>query len=245
MKTLVIAEKDKTKEILSLHLRPLGFDIIHYHNPIKAMDNIDEIEPDLVLFSAEDFPRHWKPFLRLLRASRTKEQTVFIILRGEHFSFEEASKASHLGVNGIISETFDSREKNRLQELFIRYKMIKEERLDTRYVPESFDNIEFLITHPINYSLITGTILDFSLEGLRYRPDNPSLTQDLARGVVLPHCSLKIEDLIFSLECKVVRHNDVLAMQFLNPEEDLKETILTFIDKKSERELHRLLNRSA
>jgi len=31
------------------------------------MDNISEIQPELVLFSAEDYPRHWKIFLKVLR----------------------------------------------------------------------------------------------------------------------------------------------------------------------------------
>lgn len=245
MKTLLIADKESTKNLFTLHLKPLGFDFIHYQNPIKAMDNVDEIEPDVVLFSAEDFPRHWKPFLKLLRATRTKEQTIFIILKGDRFSFDEAAKASHLGVNGIISEKFDQKEKNRLEVLFTRYSIIKDNRTDHRYIPEPYDNVEFIITHPGNYAIVTGSILDLSLEGIRFKPDNPTLTQDLGKGTILSACSLKVEDVIFTIKSKVVRQSDVLALQFLSFDEDVRDVILTFIDKKAERELYNLLHQSA
>src|SRR6056297_3862262 len=107
MKTILVIEDQETKERISRHLMPLGFDFIHYLNPVKALDNIDEIEPDLVIFSAEDFPRHWKPFIRLLRAKHSKEEAVFILLTGENFSSEEASKATILDVNGMISAQLD------------------------------------------------------------------------------------------------------------------------------------------
>ena len=244
MKSLLVADKDSTLEILTHHLKPMGFDFIHYLNPIKAMDNIDEIEPDLVLFSAEDFPRHWKPFLKLLRETRTKEQTLFILLKGSLFTYEEAAKASHLGVNGIVSENFDRKEMSRLEEIFTRYSIIKDNRIDQRYFPEPYDNLEFIITHPTSFALITGAILDLSLDGIRFKPDNPLLTQNLGKGTVLPICSLKVEDAIISIQSKVVRKNGVLALQFMPIDEDTRDIIISFIEKKAERELHNLIHRN-
>jgi len=242
MKSLLIADKETTLETLTRHLKPMGFDFIHYRNPIKAMDNIDEIAPDLALFSAEDFPRHWKPFLKLLRETRTKEQTLFVLLTGPLFSYEEAAKASHLGVNGIVSESFDRREMTRLEEIFTRYRIIKDNRNDHRYFPEPYDNIEFIITHPTTYSLVTGTILDLSLYGIRFKPDNPVITQNLGKGTLLPLCSLKVEDFILSVQIRIVRHNGILALQFLPLDDDARDAITTFIDQKAERQLNNLIH---
>ena len=44
MKTLLIIEHDNLKEQVIEHLAPRGFDFIHYRNPIKAIDNIEEIQ---------------------------------------------------------------------------------------------------------------------------------------------------------------------------------------------------------
>ena len=43
MKVLLVVESDSIKDILTHHLKPVGFEIIHYNNPVKAIYNIDEI----------------------------------------------------------------------------------------------------------------------------------------------------------------------------------------------------------
>jgi len=86
MKLLLVAANDELKRALSFHLRPIGVEVIQYVHPIKAMDNIEEIEPDVVLFSSSDFPRHWKPFLKLLRGNKARNESMFILLRGGDFS---------------------------------------------------------------------------------------------------------------------------------------------------------------
>ena len=145
MKILLVAYKDATRESLLRHLKPRGLDLIHYRNPIKAMDNIDEIEPDFVFFSAEDFPRHWKPFIQLMRESFTREQTFFVLLKGEQFSFDEAAKAKHLQVNGIIREDLEDRKEfRRLEELLVKYSRLVQNREGIRYIPEDHDKREFV-----------------------------------------------------------------------------------------------------
>ncbi|MDR1588437.1 MAG: hypothetical protein LBS57_13370, partial [Treponema sp.] len=37
----------------------IPIEIIHYSQALKAMDNIEEINPDAIIISACDFPRHW------------------------------------------------------------------------------------------------------------------------------------------------------------------------------------------
>lgn len=242
MKTLLVAEKETTREALKGHLTPLGFDLIHYRHPVKAMDNLDEIEPDLVLFSAEDFPRHWKPFIKLLRQGRTREETAFVLLTSESFAFEEAAKAEHLDVNAILSENPQDRDEIRkLEDIVTRYSTIKEERTDLRYLPSERDNIEFLFSHPKNYRLVTGVLFDLSPRGAAFIPDDPKATADIPSGTTIFRCSIRIEQARYHLACRVVRNSTRMALKFLDPSAELEELIIEFIDRRAERELELLL----
>lgn len=246
MKVLLVAEKESIKDSLLLHLVPRGFDLIHYRNPIKAMDNIDEIAPDAVFFSAEDFPRHWKPFLKLLRMSFSKENTTFILLKGEVFPFEEAAKAKHLEVNGIIRENLEDRkEYKRLEELLSRYTPLVEERNIARYIPESSDPVEFMFTHPHNHAIITGSIFDLSSTGAAFEPDEPDKTKGLAVGTEVRLCSLRVEKEYFTFPAKIIRNEGRLALQFLDVEKGVASAIDDFIKRKPERELQQVLQGEA
>jgi hypothetical protein len=241
MKILLVVEKEITEKLLSMHLRPLGFEFIHYRNPIKAMDNIEEVDPEIVFFSAEDFPRHWKPFLKLLRETHSKEETVFILLVGDVFPFEEAAKAVYLSVNGIIHEDLqDKRKLQNIEGLLSRYKLVRDRRAEGRYLPEDFDEIEFLFTHPETMKLITGAIEDISLTGINFVPDNARMTTDLDEGVEVPSCSLRIGDNIVSVNCKVIRTNHQIAFQFIQLEPDDKNKIKNYLEQKAERQLSSL-----
>jgi len=242
MKILLVAEKESTKDSLILHLVPRGFDLIHYRNPIKAMDNIDEIAPDAVFFSAEDFPRHWKPFLQLLRMSFSKENTTFILLKGDVFPFEEAAKAKHLEVNGIIRENLEDRKEYRkLEELLSRYTALIEERNVARYIPESSDQVEFMFTHPHNHAIITGSIFDLSPTGAAFEPDEPDKTKGLPVGTEVRRCSLRIDKEYFTFPAKIIRNEGRLALQFLDMEKRVASAIADFIELRPQRELQQVL----
>src|SRR6056297_1331296 len=144
MKILLVSERDELKGYIRRNFMPRGAEIIQYYNPIKAMDNLDEIDPDVVLFSAQDFPRHWKPFLIFLRDSRAREQCVFVVLTGGEFDHEEADKAQALQVNGIVDERLqDRRELARLKDLVNRYRDIGDARGERRLVPTQTDRVGF------------------------------------------------------------------------------------------------------
>jgi len=243
MKILLVADKIETLEALTRYFGPRGFDFIHYQSPIKAMDNIDEIAPPIVVFSAEDFPRHWKPFIRFLRRPDEKEQTSFILLKGSQFSFEEASKANHLGVNGIVKERLDDRhELAHLEELFYRYSAMRDMRSEQRYLPEEFDTLEFVFSHPVRYAMVTGKLMDISGTGATFMPDDPRLTADIPSGQIIPYCSLKLGDQYLSLTCKVIRNQGRMAFHFENIQEDERNKIIDYIDRRSERELQMILH---
>ena len=67
MKLLLVLSSDETYNHISHFVKPLGFELIRYNHILKAMDNIDEIEPAAIIISARDFPRHWKIMVQFVR----------------------------------------------------------------------------------------------------------------------------------------------------------------------------------
>lgn len=240
MKILLVVEKPEIREILVTHLKPRGFEFICYANPIKAMDNIEEVMPDIVMFSAEDFPRHWKPFLNLLREIRSKEDSIFILLVGPVFPFEEAAKASYLKVHGILNEDLsDQSQLKQVEGLLTRYKLLKDRRVDYRYIPGSYDELEFLFTNPKTMKLITGVITDISIGGASFIADNPRLIENMDDGSSIPHCTIRIEDRVIAVSCEVIRNRQLLSLRFRNLPEDSRSVLTVFIKKRMDRRLEK------
>ena len=231
MKTQLVIENEQTIARITRHLSALGFDFIHYTNPVKAMDNIEEIEPDLVIFSAEDFPRHWKPFIRLLRAVRGKENSVFVLLRGPSFPTEEASKATALGVNGIVLSALEEEHIRNLEDIFNRYNIVDDSRIDRRIPGKFAEEIDFAFTHPDDDSLVTGTITDISLGGLSLDPDTPHTTASLPEGTIIEECSLSIDEDIYTLRTKLIRNNRLMAFTFLDLPENVRYALMQYLDR--------------
>ena len=108
MKLLLVLADDTSHKLIAHYVKPLGFELIRYVHVLKAMDNIDEVAPHAIIISARDFPRHWKIMVQFVHNQRPKNDCPIIILRGDQFSVEEASKASFLGVSGIVTERLEN-----------------------------------------------------------------------------------------------------------------------------------------
>lgn len=243
MKILLVSEREEIRRYIRKNFMPRGAEIIQYYNPIKAMDNLDELEPDVVLFSGQDFPRHWKPFLIFLRGSRAREQCVFVLLTGEDFDHEEADKAQALQVNGILHERLtDQRELARLKEVVSRYRDIGDSRTEKRHVPTRLDRIAFLFTHPTQLVLVTGTVEDLSAAGISFVPQDRQQTLDLKVGESIPACSLRVGDTLLSFASRVVRNERTLSLAFDLLTTAQRTVIRSYIDEYSSRELDRTLH---
>ena len=235
MKILLVIEQEPIKETIIKHLSPLGFDFIHY-----LMDNIDEVTPDIVIFSAEDYPRHWKPFICLLKESEVTKDSLFILLSGSSFTEEEANKAAHLKVSGVIQENLhETSELNRLTDIISRKHSIYDERFFHRYSIDNLEELELVFSHPVTLKLITGKIIDISTTGISFSPDNPHHTADIPTGTEIPLCSLQIENEILTFTCVINRNNRIIAFSFPDIDSDMKKKIPDFINNKGKRTLNR------
>ena len=244
MKALVIVENDDVARLVEFITHPLGIDIIRYNDPLKALDNLEEIRPDAVIMSAQDFPRHWKSIVVNIRAARPKGECAVILLKGEWFPFDEAAKAAHLGINGVVRENLgDKAERTRFQQLIKRYIEIDDSRLTDRQVPDELDRVDFMFSHPQRFTPIPGRIETISKNGLSFLPDAPALVSDLELGTTIPDASLRIDNTIIFFACKLVRTGHILAFSFDGMPPDSRAIVANYLNLRTEREMKALLKK--
>ncbi len=245
MKALLLIENDSVADIARFYLKPLGFEAVRYRNPLKALDNLAEIEPDAIILSARDYPRHWKVIAATVRAERSKEECVLILLKGEFFPFEEAAKASHLGINGVLRDDLDDRhEQTQFQRLLKRYVNIEDGRGDERVAPSPWDRLDFMFSHPKSLVPVVGRIETVSISGLSFMPESATICRDILAGSILEDCSVRVGDRILSLSCLVARSERVLGLAIHQMEKEEKAFYDEYLNTFSEREMKALLKKT-
>ncbi|OHE60410.1 MAG: pilus assembly protein PilZ [Treponema sp. GWB1_62_6] len=241
MKALLVVGSDAAFRLLAFYLKPLGFELIRYRQPTKAMDNIDEVDPDAIIISAEDFPRHWKTLAQFVRCERTKDRTALVILKGNTFPYEEAAKAAHIGINGIVSENLDNREElDRLLAVLARYAPVDEGRIARRLRPADWDKLEFLFSRPDTGAIVTGKVEDISATGISFLPDRPVLLEGLESGLELSDCSLRAGDSILAPTCRVVRNARIVALAFTAFSDEERAVFNAYLAERPLRERKRI-----
>jgi hypothetical protein len=106
MKVLIIAESEKTVTSLkALFKTQTGYEIISYRQLIKAMDNVEEISPTIIVISAVDFPRHWKVFMQYVNSVFSSLICDIVLIVDSKFDDIEKQKAETLGVWRTLNET--------------------------------------------------------------------------------------------------------------------------------------------
>ena len=68
MKALIISEEEKVYSTLNDILIKADYDTIIYKWLLKALDNIEEIRPDLIVVSSSEYPRHWKTLVQFVKS---------------------------------------------------------------------------------------------------------------------------------------------------------------------------------
>ncbi|MDR0731170.1 MAG: PilZ domain-containing protein [Treponema sp.] len=216
MKLLLVAGSDDTCDLISLYIRPLGFEMIRYRHIVKAMDNMDEIDPAGVIISANDFPRHWKAMVQFIRAERPKEMCPIIILTGKNFPLEATTQAFYIGVSGIVDETLSTPDLDRLQTIISRYIPVDERRRSRRFYTGERTRFNLLISNPVDKTIIPGEVKNISASGLSFFPAHSTLMKDIGLHTIMPQCSLRAGHLILSPKCRMARTGRIVSLEFIS-----------------------------
>jgi len=246
MKLLLVAGSKDYANVLGYHLKPLGFELEQETDPVRAIERFEKLAPQTILFDAVDFPRHWKPFLKLVREERPRDEVVFLLIAARDFPQEDVAKAAYLGVNGIMGQDLsDKRELYRLEEIIRRYRSVRDKRNYTRLVPSVSERVGFAFTHPTRRALVTGSVSELSIQGSSFLPGLPGAATDLPIGIEIPHCSLRVEDAIISVDCRLTRNREELGFQFLGFSEGGHTTLLRYVQTRAQRDLKNATSQEA
>ena len=104
MKALLISDRPEIIDFVTPLLKDNGFDLIHYRWIIKALDNIEEIQPDVIVLSAAEYPRHWKTLAGFVQSGIGGNDVKMYLYDTEPLSEEDSKKAEDLGILSFEQE---------------------------------------------------------------------------------------------------------------------------------------------
>jgi hypothetical protein len=214
MKLLLVLGSDDNYEAISQCTELLGFELIRYRHVLKAMDNIDEINPSAIIISARDFPRHWKILVQFVRNERPKETCPIVILKGSNFNTEETSKAFFLGVNGIIPDMLDNQE-----DIGVLHTILGSSALETehrKFFVEPWHRVGLLIANFLDKTILNADVKTISTSGLSFSAGNSIPAKAARMEKELTECSLRIGKAILSPVCRVTGTGKHIALEFVS-----------------------------
>lgn len=235
MKALLLIEDEDEERRTRAILSSFRVGVLRYRSALKALDNLEELDPDILVISAEDFPRHWKVLAEVVRATKGKSECVIILLGGSRFDLTEADKASHLKINGILAGLADPRERTRFERIIKRYAEVHDPRLAPRVAPAVWDRIAFAFTDPSTQRPVYGRVETVSSTGLSFAPALPF--PDFAEGEILIDCTLRVGDRLFDVDCRVIRAGPCLGLAIVAMPAEGRDFLAGYLSRAVEREL--------
>jgi len=215
MKLLIVAENDNLKETLYGYTEIHGGSIIHYRHPLKCMDNYDEIEPDVVIFNAPDFPRHWKLAIQSLRENWDRKRALFILIIDKNFPAEEADKAAYLGINALVTrEDLERNGFSRLSGLVCRYSMAPE-RSDGPVFRRVNEPYPLMFMNPENLQFISGVVERELMNRVLFFPSEPTAIAGIEPGALIRNCSWEKRGNIETFDALVKSRGEFLELEII------------------------------
>lgn len=199
MKALIVSDALQETMNIQATLEQMGYDTICYRWLLKALDNLEEIQPHLIIINAVDYPRHWKVMVQHSKCS-LKQQPKVVLLTSPEFEEEEAEKADLLGVCGCITG-IGQKHMDKLQQLL-------EERKDCQPVAPSSE-AKILFIHPYEGTLYSGHLIHQRNEQYSMIPDKPV---SLKTGDIISDGSVKSDRGIKSIQAEVLATDPRLVL---------------------------------
>lgn len=188
MKALLIADDDTVISKIKSKLTDDGFDVITYKWLVKALDNVEEIAPEVIIISASSYPRHWKTLVQFVQSGIEGFVPKVILYCEREFNEDDEKKSEALNIAGI----FNSIDDEGLAELS-----------DILANKES-KNCSLIFTNPKNGAFITGKVSKFENNVISFIPDSPSLVSVLSEEEEIAQATLKNKNSIKYISAKII-----------------------------------------
>lgn len=156
MKALIISEDEKVCNSLNETLVSSGYDTIIYKWLLKALDNIEEIRPDLIVVSSSEYPRHWKTLVQFVKSGIGGDNVQIYLYEPNPISQEDQEKARILGITGYFDklEEFNPAKSGGSEE--------EHSTIVTEPEPAITNTGHFMFTHPSTKKFISGKFFDYN-----------------------------------------------------------------------------------
>lgn len=177
MAAIVISNDAMFISRISPVLENSGHHVIQYKWFLKALDNLLEIGPDIIVINAMEYPRHWKVLIShtaaLYENSLLTIKPRFILFGNNEMSKKDIEHAKTLGVSGILNSTSEEG----LEKLFSLL-------TDT----EKENPNQLIFTNPITQRFVTGYVEKILNKTVTFIPEHKSQLEQLTQGTIIPKC---------------------------------------------------------
>lgn len=188
MKALLIADNDNVINKIKPALKDDGYDVITYKWLIKAMDNVEEIAPEVIVISASSYPRHWKTLVQFVQSGITGFVPKVVLYAERKFTDDDLKKSETLNITGI----FNSLDSQGLQELA--------DILSNRKAKD----FSLIFTNPKTGAFITGNISKYEGNVISFMPDSPALLSNIEKDAEIKQATFKSRNSIKYISAKIL-----------------------------------------
>jgi|WetSurMetagenome_2_1015567.scaffolds.fasta_scaffold76855_3 hypothetical protein len=224
MKALIICNDNEAINTIGNILRANNYETITYHWLLKALDNVIEICPDLVIISTRDYPRHWKTFSSFVQSNISGKTPQIILYTDNNFSKTEQKKAYALNIKGVFNN-YDEKGIEKLKTI-ISVKPVFNIQINPILQNDATKNNDFhkcdvIFTHPYTDTFITGKLISFSNSIIILTVDIPILTKAIIEETVISELSIRTQNGIFFLSATVLNTDgNIFTLKIKNKHEN-------------------------
>lgn len=83
MLAIILAEDDAFYRSVSHRTRLLKYEVLRYRDPVKLIDNLEELRPQAVIVHETDFPGHWEILAATVCCSDSLKGTRILVVSGK------------------------------------------------------------------------------------------------------------------------------------------------------------------
>jgi len=178
MISILVSNDEEFITKVSATLKESGYDIILYRWFLKALDNLQEISPDLIVINAKEYKRHWKIMTSytntMISCDGIEKKSKIILFGNNEMSDRELHQAQKLGIRAVLNSTNEDGLK----------------KLKNLLTKNNTNSVQFVFTNPSTKSLVTGLVNTATNNTINFEPDFNSQLKDLKNGIMLRECLL-------------------------------------------------------
>ena len=104
MKALIITEDSIISSKIKAIAEGYGLDTIIYKWFLKALDNIEEIQPDVIILNSSEYPRLWKTLVQFVKSGIGGNNVKIYLYEEKPLSEEDQKKYTELGITGCFNQ---------------------------------------------------------------------------------------------------------------------------------------------